>query len=109
MKLISVIVAGFSNQIYKVKTGDEAVKVSRENQDIDLILMDIAMPNMNGYEATRQIREYNKDVVIIAQTTYSLATDREKALQAGFNDNITKPFSKAEIIAMLKKHIKPSI
>ena len=109
MKLISVIVAGFSNQIYKVKTGNEAVKVSRENQDIDLILMDIAMPNMNGYEATRQIREYNKDVVIIAQTTYSLATDREKALQAGFNDNITKPFSKAEIIAMLKKHIKPSI
>ncbi len=109
MKLISVIVAGFSKQVFKVKTGDEAVKVSRENQDIDVILMDIAMPNMNGYEATRQIREYNKDVVIIAQTTYALANDKENALLAGCNDNITKPFSKDDIITILKKHIKPSI
>jgi PAS domain S-box-containing protein len=109
MKLISVIVAGFSKQVYKVKTGDEAVKICRENQDIDLVLMDIAMPTMNGYEATRQIREYNKDVVIIAQTTYSLANDREKALKAGCNDNITKPFSKADIITILQKHIKPSV
>jgi len=109
MKLISVIVAGFSKQVYKVKTGDEAVKICRENQDIDLVLMDIAMPTMNGFEATRQIREFNEKVVIIAQTTYALANDREEALQAGCNDNITKPFSKADIITILQKHIKPSV
>ena len=75
-----------------------------ENQDIDLILMDIGMPIMDGYEATRQIREFDKQVIIIAQTAYGLANDREKALQSGCNDYISKPINKEELYGLINKY-----
>jgi PAS domain S-box-containing protein len=64
--LIDLIVKIFGNEILKARTGTEAVESCRQNPDIDLVLMDIRMPEMGGYEATRQIREFNKDLVIIA-------------------------------------------
>jgi len=73
--------------------GVEAVKLFSENNDIDVILMDIKMPKMDGYEATRKIREINKNVIIIAQTAYALAGDQEKAKEAGCDDYITKPLN----------------
>jgi CheY-like chemotaxis protein len=106
MKLISLYVDEFSKQVYSVKTGTDAVKVCHDNQDIDLVLMDIAMPNMDGFEASRQIREFNKTVIIIAQTSYIFANNKEKALAAGFNDYIIKPISKPALIEIIKKHIK---
>jgi hypothetical protein len=62
------------------------------------------MPDLNGYEATRQIREFNKDVIIIAQTAYGLSDDREKALDAGCNDYISKPINKNEFDALIQKY-----
>ena len=53
--------------------------------------MDIRMPDLNGYEATRQIRQFSKDVIIIVQTAFGLSGDREKAIEAGCNDYISKP------------------
>jgi CheY-like chemotaxis protein len=94
----------FGNDIVMVKTGEEAVEICRQNPDIDLILMDIKMPNLNGYEATRQIRRFNKSVVIIAQTALALTGDREKAIEAGCNDYIAKPISNIKLIAMIKKY-----
>jgi len=92
--LLEMMVNTFAKKIIKAITGLEAVDACRLNPDIDLILMDIQMPQMNGYEATRQIREFNKEVVIIAQTAYGLSGDREKAIEAGCNDYITKPINK---------------
>jgi CheY-like chemotaxis protein len=66
--------------------------------------MDIQMPVMNGYEATRQIRQFNKDVVIIAQTAFGLSGDREKAVEAGCNDYISKPINKDELLALIQKY-----
>jgi len=66
--------------------------------------MDIRMPEMGGYEATKLIREFNKKVVIIAQTAYGLAGDEEKALDAGCNDYIAKPIKKEELFALIIKH-----
>ncbi len=74
--------------------GEDAVKVCKEYSDIDLILMDIRMPGMNGIEATRQIRKFNKKVPILAQTAYAMPGDKENALKAGCNDYISKPIDK---------------
>ncbi len=73
------------------RNGQEAVDTARENKNIDLILMDIKMPVMNGYDATKAIREFNKDVVIIAQTAYALTGEKEKTIAVGCNYYITKP------------------
>ena len=96
----------FSKKILKARTGIEAIVACRNNPDIDLVLMDIKMPDMDGYEATMQIRQFNKDVIIIAQTAYALTTDREKAIEAGCNDYISKPFGQTLFAGLMKKYFK---
>jgi len=59
---------------------------------------------MDGYEATRQIRQFNRGVTIIAQTAYALSGDREKALEAGCNDYISKPIKKEMLVALLQQY-----
>ena len=59
---------------------------------------------MNGYEATRQIRQFNKDVIIIAQTAYGLKGDWQKALDAGCNEYLSKPIAKDELLALIQKY-----
>ena len=104
--LISIIVKEFSTEVIKAKTGKEVVEMCRKNSDINLILMDIQMPDMNGYEATRQIRQFNKEVIIIAQTAYGLMGDREKSIEAGCNEYIAKPINKTELLALIQKYFK---
>jgi len=104
--LISRNINKLSKEVIKAKTGNEAVDICRANPDLDLILMDIQMPDMNGYEATRQIRHFNKDIVIIAQTAFALSGDREKAIEAGCNDYIAKPINKDELLSLIKKYFK---
>ncbi|MBS4062616.1 MAG: response regulator, partial [Bacteroidetes bacterium] len=94
----------FSKEILKVKTGEEAVEACRNHPDIDLILMDIRLPAMGGYEAIRRIREFNDEVIIIAQTAYGLTGDREKSLEAGCNDYIAKPIKKSELEELIQKY-----
>jgi CheY-like chemotaxis protein len=66
--------------------------------------MDINMPVMGGYEATRQIRQFNQEVVIIAQTAYGLVGDREKSIQAGCNEHISKPVKSEDFKALISKY-----
>ena len=107
--LILIAVKMFGKEVLKVQTGIDAVKACRNNTDIDLILMDIRMPEMNGYEATKQIRQFNKDVVIIAQTAYGLAGDREKAIEAGCDDYISKPLSIPSLKWLIQKHFNNKV
>jgi len=86
--------------------GLEAVQLCKDNPDIDFVLMDIKMPELNGYEATQQIRSFNKDIIIFAQTAYALPGDREKAIAAGCNDYISKPYSQAELRGLIDKYFK---
>ena len=104
--MISITVDKLSKEILKARTGNAAVEICRKNPDIDLILMDIQMPDLNGYEATRQIRQFNKDVIIIAQTAFALSGDREKAINAECNDFITKPINKDELLSLIQKYFK---
>jgi len=92
--------------ILLASTGKEAIEICRNNENIDLVLMDIRMQELNGYEATRQIREFNKDVLIIAQTAYGLTGDREKAIKAGCNDYIAKPIKNEELLALIRKYFE---
>ncbi|SDW28186.1 PAS domain-containing protein [Flavobacterium degerlachei] len=103
-KLILKSVQEFGKEIIEAKTGREAVQKFKENPDVDLILMDVQMPDMNGYEATKAIREINPDVIIITQSAFGLTGDREKALLAGSNDYITKPIDKNELLILLNKY-----
>jgi len=102
--LLSILIGRYSREILKACTAPEAIGFCRLNPDIDLVLMDIQMPGMNGYEATRQIREFNKDVVIIAQTAYGLSGDREKAIESGCNDYLSKPINREEFLKVMKAH-----
>lgn len=103
-EFISIIVEPYSNEIIDVSSGLEAIETCRNNADIDLILMDIQMSGMNGYEATRQIRKFNKEVIIIAQTAFALTGDKEKAINIGCNDYISKPIDETELLNLLKRH-----
>jgi len=103
--LISIMIGKFAKEIIEVSSGLEAVEVCRKDADIDLVLMDIQMPGINGYEATKQIREFNKEVVILAQTAYALAGDREKAIDVGCNDYISKPINMQELDDLIKLYL----
>ncbi|MEI7724426.1 MAG: ATP-binding protein [Bacteroidota bacterium] len=100
------VVKIFSKQIIRTNTGKGAVETCRLNPDIDLVLMDIRMPEMDGLEATRRIRKFNKTVIIIAQTAYTLTDDRHKAIDAGCNDYISKPIKKDELALLIAKYFK---
>jgi len=100
-KYLEIALKPFSKQVFKAKTGLEAVELCRNHPDIDLVLMDIQMPEMNGYEASRQIRDFNKDVILIAQTAFGLSGDKEKALESGCNDYISKPINKDKLRTLI--------
>ncbi len=100
---LSLVLNDLSDSLLYSSNGFEAVEICRNNRNIDLVLMDLKMPIMGGYEATRKIRSFNKDVIIIAQTAYALKGDREKAIEVGCNDYISKPINKDELIEKIGK------
>jgi len=106
VKLLSIAMRGLSNKILVTGNGMDTIEICRNNPDLDLILMDIQMPIIDGYEATRQIRQFNKKVIIIAQTAFALSGDREKVLNAGCNDYISKPISRNALLVLINSHLK---
>lgn len=91
--------------LYRAKNGEEAVKVCEEQSDLDLVLMDIKMPDLNGLDATRMIRKFNATLPIIAQTAYALVGERNKCLNAGCNDYISKPINRESLLKMITSFI----
>jgi PAS domain S-box-containing protein len=104
LELIEYYVRRISKEILIARNGAQAVEIFRQNPDIDLILMDIRMPKMDGCEATRQIRLLNPKVIIIAQTAYSIKKDQEDAIAAGCNDYILKPLFSKNLKTLLEKY-----
>jgi PAS domain S-box-containing protein len=89
-----------------VKEGSEAIKLCRENPDIDLVLMDIKLPKMNGYEATQSIKKFRKDLPVIAETAYALAGEKDKAVNAGCDDYLSKPVDKDVLMKKIRRLLK---
>jgi PAS domain S-box-containing protein len=92
-------------EITRCMKGREAVEQCKSNPGIDVILMDIKMPGMDGYQATREIRKFNKNIYIIAQTAYALAGEEKKALEAGCNAYIAKPVQQDKLMELLSRYI----
>jgi hypothetical protein len=103
-KYLSFVVNHFSAVILEAETGIKTIELCRQHPDIDLVLMDVQMPGLDGYEAALRIREFNKEVIIIAQTAFALKGDREKAIGAGCNDYIAKPVKKDNLLALMQKY-----
>ncbi len=102
-EFLQTILESDFNNIYFAVNGIEAVQKCKDMAELDLILMDVKMPKMGGYEATREIREFNKDIIIIAQTAYAMQGDMEKALDAGCNEYITKPVNQKALNKLINK------
>jgi CheY-like chemotaxis protein len=81
--------------------GQEAIDIALNNQDIDIILMDIQLPVMDGYTSARKIREFRKNLIIIAQTAYGLLGEKEKIIDSGFDDYIIKPILSQNLLDKL--------
>ncbi|PKQ61996.1 hypothetical protein BZG02_13735 [Labilibaculum filiforme] len=85
--------------------GVEAVDICEKNDKIDLVLMDIKMPLMDGYEATKKIKKIRPNLPIIAQTAFALLGDKNKSLENGCDDYIAKPVKKDALIQLIRKHL----
>lgn len=103
---LKAILEPICKNLIRAKDGQEAVGLCRETQNIDFVLMDIKMPGLDGYEAVKLIRQFNRDLVIIAQTAYALEGEVDKAIQAGCDDYIAKPFNKSKLLEVLAKNRK---
>jgi PAS domain S-box-containing protein len=102
--LLTKMLQKISKEVLHAITGVQAIEACHNNPDLDLVLMDIKMPVMDGNEATRQIRQFNTDVIIIAQTAYGFSGDKEKAIEAGCNDYISKPINMTLLFELIKRH-----
>ncbi|MDA3865805.1 MAG: response regulator, partial [Salinivirgaceae bacterium] len=91
--------------ILHAKNGQEAVDICKGNSGINFVLMDIKMPIMNGFEATKLIKEFLPNLPIVAQTAYTADEDKEKAFSAGCDDFISKPISEEMLNEMLNKYL----
>ncbi len=103
--LIDRILQRTSANLIWAMDGEEAVELCQQHNDIDLVLMDIRLPKMDGYEATRRIRKFRNDLPIIAQTAYVMEKNKHKVLDAGCNDLITKPIDKNILLDKVHKYI----
>ncbi|CAM4185124.1 MULTISPECIES: ATP-binding protein [Flavobacterium] len=104
--LIEKLLTMLNFTIIRAKNGEEAILFCEENKEIDLVLMDIKMPVLDGHQAFKKIRTFNKTVPIIAQTSYSFPEEIEKIKELGFNDFITKPIEKEKLFMLIEKYLK---
>lgn len=104
-RIIEILVKKMGWNYTLVNDGQEAVKACLES-DYDVILMDIDMPLMNGWEATIELRRKKVEIPIIAITAYSEESFRKKSFEAGMNEFLSKPYNKEEIYNTVLQHLK---
>jgi CheY-like chemotaxis protein len=104
--LLEVLMEMWGINTLRASTGQESVNICKENKDIDLVLMDIRLPDFNGLEATRIIKKENPNLPIIAQTAYAIVGDREKALDAGCDEYISKPIRKDQLHELILQFLE---
>ncbi len=89
--------------ILRARSGAEAIRICRGNPSVDLVLMDIQMPEMNGYEATREIKKFRPDLPVVAQTAYSLDFNKDEAFLSGCDAYLSKPIGLQELFSTIEE------
>ncbi|UUZ81034.1 response regulator [Paenibacillus sp. P26] len=105
---LTTILERHNMKVIPAENGLDAIRILEQTPDIDIVLMDIMMPGMDGYETTRAIREKPEfqDLPIIALTAKAMKGDREQCLEAGASDYITKPVNSAQLLSMIRSWVK---
>jgi PAS domain S-box-containing protein len=104
-EVVSLMLQAVGISFEIANNGKECVEIFAKNQDkFDLILMDLQMPIMGGYEATQKIREFNQKIPIIALTAAAMSEDRDKAIETGMNEHISKPIDKNKLYSIISKY-----
>ncbi len=103
--LLGKMIGHTGARIAFAKNGEEAVELVGNYPEIDLVLMDLKMPKMDGFEATKIIKQNRKDLPIIAQTAFAMSGDKEKALDAGCDDYLAKPINRKNLFSVLRKFL----
>ena len=99
------ILESYKVELIFVNTGEDAIAEVKKDPAIDLVLMDIRLPGQNGYLTTEEIKAIREDLPVIAQTAYALEGDREKAIEAGCNDYISKPIKASALLELISMYI----
>lgn len=105
LSLLEAFLEDSNLAIVKANNGLEAVEICKSTQKIDLVLMDIKMPVMDGFEATKLIKTLRPELKVIAQTAYSEEIDKDKAYSAGCIDFICKPIKRELLLSKIKEHL----
>lgn len=101
--LVKQLLIDTNSEIIHAGNGAEAVEFCKESDEFDLILMDIKMPVMDGIEALSKIKEINPGIPIIAFTAYAFENDKKNLLDKGFDEYLSKPIDKNDLIKIIKK------
>jgi len=104
MEFLTELLASSKVNLIPAIDGIEAVEKCKNNKLIDLILMDIRLPNMNGKEAMLAIKKQCPDKIVIAQTAFAMSGDKEKYLKLGFDDYISKPIIMTDLIILISRY-----
>jgi CheY-like chemotaxis protein len=103
--LVTFILEKYDYKVIQARNGPQGIQIARQNSP-DLILLDIQLPIMDGYDVARELRKFlGKTVPIIAITSYAMPGDREKALEAGCSDYITKPINPDTFISNIEQYL----
>lgn len=102
---LNAVLSKIDAQIEWVKNGIEAVDFAKEHPETKLILMDLQMPEMNGYDATREIKKMYPEMPVIAQTAFAMSDDRTKAIEAGCDDYLAKPIRSKDLLDAVNKFL----
>ena len=102
---LTKILSKSNYKLIRAINGEDAVSIFKNNNSIKLVLMDIKLPKMNGYEAAHKIQEINPKMPIIAQTAYALSDEENNMYKNGFTDYISKPLKRDLLLSLIQKHI----
>jgi len=104
-KLISIYLRDTRVKQLYAKNGLEAIELCRQHSDIDLVLLDLQLPDIDGYKVIKEIKSIRKSLTVVAQTAFALSDDKEKTLSAGFDDYTTKPILQHTLLELMDKYL----